>query len=41
MNENIFIAFILGAFIGGNVVFWSYGHMLDLIYKVLKKKKLI
>jgi hypothetical protein len=35
--ENLVIGFILGAF----VMFWSYGHALELIYRVLKKKNLI
>jgi len=33
--------FVLGFSLGAFVMFWSYGHALELLYRVLKKRNLI
>lgn len=32
----LFQAFTLGILIGGNIVFWSYGDIIKILYKKLK-----
>ena len=35
------LSFALGFLIGGLAVFFSYGHMLELIYRAMRKRNLL